>query len=270
MPLKVCPNCVYYRLDNSLCISGLNLFSRKIAREGNIGDFGKRAIGTFCPNNLYLASLALPVVGIIPALFLNFSFILLGGSSACTTGLPHRQDRRQAGRRLHPRRAQERHHRRRNAGLLRAIDRLRRDQGAAFRLREVPGRQRPPDHADEVGGRGDGHGPHLPGVAAEGPARAGSQRLRPRRDRGRARGNRPRTGQPRRRSASGISARPSVPASPSTKSSSSPRSIRGSWCRSRSWSTSRARFPAAPSTASTPTNCGSSSARASPTAASPT
>ena len=25
MPLKVCPNCVYYKLDNSLCISGLNV-----------------------------------------------------------------------------------------------------------------------------------------------------------------------------------------------------------------------------------------------------
>ncbi|UCD21381.1 MAG: hypothetical protein JSW22_04805, partial [Chloroflexota bacterium] len=25
MPLKVCPNCVYYKLDNSICISGLNL-----------------------------------------------------------------------------------------------------------------------------------------------------------------------------------------------------------------------------------------------------
>ena len=25
MPLIVCPNCVYYRLKNSLCISGLNV-----------------------------------------------------------------------------------------------------------------------------------------------------------------------------------------------------------------------------------------------------
>jgi carbamoyl-phosphate synthase large subunit len=32
------------------------------------------------------------------------------------------------------------------------------------------------DHADEVGGRGDGHRPHLPGVAAEGPARPGNRR----------------------------------------------------------------------------------------------
>ena len=34
--------------------------------------------------------------------------------------------------------------------------------------------------ADEVGGRGDGHRPHLPGVAAEGAARPGDRPLRPR------------------------------------------------------------------------------------------
>ena len=35
MPLKVCCNCVYYKLDNSRCISGLNIISRKIAKEGS-------------------------------------------------------------------------------------------------------------------------------------------------------------------------------------------------------------------------------------------
>jgi carbamoyl-phosphate synthase large subunit len=39
----------------------------------------------------------------------------------------------------------------------------------------------PPDHPDEVGGRGDGHGPHLPGIVPEGPARPGSGRGRPER-----------------------------------------------------------------------------------------
>ena len=39
--------------------------------------------------------------------------------------LPDRQDRRQARRRLHAGRAEERHHRRRDAGVLRADDRLR-------------------------------------------------------------------------------------------------------------------------------------------------
>ena len=38
------------------------------------------------------------------------------------------------------------------------------------------------DHADEVGGRGHGHRPHLPGVAAEGPARPGDRDRRLRRD----------------------------------------------------------------------------------------
>jgi hypothetical protein len=77
MPLKVCCNCVYYKLENSLCISGLNLVSRKVAREGNIKDFQSRARGPFCPNNLYISSLVIPIIAIIPALILNFSFSVL-------------------------------------------------------------------------------------------------------------------------------------------------------------------------------------------------
>ncbi|UCE98372.1 MAG: hypothetical protein JSV74_03365, partial [Dehalococcoidia bacterium] len=77
MPLKVCPNCVYYKLDNSLCISGLNLVSRKIAKEGNVRDFPNRAKGIFCPNNLYIARLIAPILAIIPTLFLDFSVIVL-------------------------------------------------------------------------------------------------------------------------------------------------------------------------------------------------
>jgi hypothetical protein len=73
MPLKVCRNCVYYKLENSLCISGLNLVSRKFAKEGSIKVFSSRATGTFCPNNLYIASLAIPILAIIPALVLHFS-----------------------------------------------------------------------------------------------------------------------------------------------------------------------------------------------------
>lgn len=75
MPLKVCPNCPYYRLDKSLCISGMNLVSRKIAREGNIKAFSHRAKGLLCPNNLYIASLIIPILAIIPALVLNFFWI---------------------------------------------------------------------------------------------------------------------------------------------------------------------------------------------------
>ena len=77
MPLKVCPNCAYYRLDNSFCISGMNVVSRKVSREGSVRDFPRRAEGLFCPNNLYMAALFLPIVAIIPALFLTFSFLLL-------------------------------------------------------------------------------------------------------------------------------------------------------------------------------------------------
>jgi len=77
MPLKVCPNCVYYNLPNSLCISGLNLISRRFAREGSVKAFSNRAKGLFCPNNLYIASLAFPILGIIPALILNFSLLVL-------------------------------------------------------------------------------------------------------------------------------------------------------------------------------------------------
>ena len=55
--------------------------------------------------------------------------------------VPDREDRGQAGGRLHAGRAPQRHHAR-DAGLLRADHRLRRHQGAALRVREVPGRRR--------------------------------------------------------------------------------------------------------------------------------
>jgi hypothetical protein len=77
MPLTVCPNCLYYRAKDSLCISGLNLLSKKMAKEGSLKDFPKRAAGLFCPNNLYMASLIVPILAILPALFLNFSVALL-------------------------------------------------------------------------------------------------------------------------------------------------------------------------------------------------
>ena len=52
--------------------------------------------------------------------------------------LPDRQGRRQARRRLHARRAAQRHHRRRDAGVVRADHRLRGHQDPALHLREVP------------------------------------------------------------------------------------------------------------------------------------
>ncbi len=77
MPLKVCCNCVYFKLDDSLCISGLNLVSRRVAKEGSVKAFSNRAKGPFCPNNLYIASLVIPILVIIPALIIDFSLPVL-------------------------------------------------------------------------------------------------------------------------------------------------------------------------------------------------
>ena len=59
------------------------------------------------------------------------------------------------------RRDRQRHHRRRDAGFVRADDRLHRHQDPALRLREVPRRRADADDGDEVGRRGDGDRPHL-------------------------------------------------------------------------------------------------------------
>ena len=99
------------------------------------------------------------------------------------TGFPDRQDRGQARRGLHAGRACQRHHRRCDARVLRADHRLCGDQDPTLRLREVPGRQAGAHHLDEIGGRGHGHRPHLPGVAAEGVALDGDGLDRPRRHR---------------------------------------------------------------------------------------
>ncbi|MBI5957940.1 MAG: hypothetical protein HY866_04345 [Chloroflexi bacterium] len=78
VPLAVCPNCVYYRMENSLCISAMNRVSKKIASEGNPDDFPKRGEGLLCHNHLYMAALFAPILLIIPALILDFSFWVLG------------------------------------------------------------------------------------------------------------------------------------------------------------------------------------------------
>ena len=88
--------------------------------------------------------------------------------------LPDRQDRRQAGHRLHPRRDRQRHHQG-NPGLLRADAGLRRRQGAAVRVREVPRRRPDADHHDEVRRRGDVVGPQLHRGARQGDAVAGDR-----------------------------------------------------------------------------------------------
>ena len=103
--------------------------------------------------------------------------------------LPDRQDRRQAGRRLHARRdpATTSRARRRRASS-------RPSTTSSPRFRASPSRssrrRRHARHADEVGGRGDGHRPHLQGVAAEGAALAGDRQLRLRAARPRRRARR--------------------------------------------------------------------------------
>jgi hypothetical protein len=77
MPLTVCPSCVYYRLEGSRCISALNLYARYLGEARPVAEFQDRAAGPFCANNLYIAALAVPIVAVIPALFLNFSIGLL-------------------------------------------------------------------------------------------------------------------------------------------------------------------------------------------------
>ena len=51
---------------------------------------------------------------------------------------------------------------------LRALARLRRRQDPALDVREVPARRQPADDPDEVGRRGDGDRPHVPGGARQG------------------------------------------------------------------------------------------------------
>ena len=77
MPLKVCPNCVYFFLQDSICISGMNIWSKKIAPPGDTKLFSNRGKGLFCSNNLYMGSLILPILAIVPALIANFSLQLI-------------------------------------------------------------------------------------------------------------------------------------------------------------------------------------------------
>ena len=88
--------------------------------------------------------------------------------------LPDRQDRGEARGRLHARRDPQRHHAQ-DAGRVRADPRLRRGQGAAVRLREVPRRRPGADHAHEERRRGDVDRPQLHRGARQGAALDGDQ-----------------------------------------------------------------------------------------------
>lgn len=77
MPLKVCPSCVYHRMDDSLCVSGLNVVSKRFAAAKPATDFPKRAVGMLCHNNMYMGALFAPLLIMVPALIFNFSLVLL-------------------------------------------------------------------------------------------------------------------------------------------------------------------------------------------------
>ena len=92
-------------------------------------------------------------------------------------GLPDREARRAAGGRLHARRAAERHHGQDDGGL-RAGARLRRGQGAALRLREVPRGRAATRERDAVGRRGARAGADVPGGVPEGDGGARGRAVR--------------------------------------------------------------------------------------------
>ena len=77
MPLVVCPNCVYYGMEDGRCASGLNRLSRRMAKEGDVKRFPERAGGPFSHNKFYMGSLIFPIVAMVPALALNFSILLM-------------------------------------------------------------------------------------------------------------------------------------------------------------------------------------------------
>ena len=94
-------------------------------------------------------------------------------------GLPDRQDRRQAGRRLHAGRAGQRYHQD-HPRRLRADHRLRGRQDPTLHLREIPRHPRFAVHQHEVGRRGHGDRPQLRRGAAERAALDGDRAVRAR------------------------------------------------------------------------------------------
>ena len=78
MPLVVCPGCAYRAMDGARCVSALNLVSRRLAKARPPDEFGGRAEGVLCHNNLYMAALIAPLAMILPGVILNFSILGLG------------------------------------------------------------------------------------------------------------------------------------------------------------------------------------------------
>jgi carbamoyl-phosphate synthase large subunit len=107
-----------------------------------------------------------PADGRMVAIEMNPRVSAVVALASKATGFPIREDCRQARARLSPRRDSQRHHPP-DAGVLRADDRLRGDQGPAVGVREVPAGRPHADDADEVGGRGHGHRPHVQGIVSQ-------------------------------------------------------------------------------------------------------
>jgi hypothetical protein len=78
MPLTVCPSCVYRSIEGARCVSAMNLVSARIAPLADPEGFPRRAEGVLCHNNLYMASLIAPLVILLPALLIAFSWAVLG------------------------------------------------------------------------------------------------------------------------------------------------------------------------------------------------
>jgi hypothetical protein len=77
MPFQVCKNCVYYKIENSLCISGLNVVSKKLFKAPPAQNLSQRAQGLLCPNNLYIASLVFPILCGAALLIYKFNITLM-------------------------------------------------------------------------------------------------------------------------------------------------------------------------------------------------
>jgi hypothetical protein len=77
MPLVVCPSCIYRRIEGARCVSAMNLISARIAPLADPAGFPSRAGGVLCHNKLYMASLIAPLLIVVPALVIAFSWPLL-------------------------------------------------------------------------------------------------------------------------------------------------------------------------------------------------
>jgi hypothetical protein len=77
MPIVVCPRCAYRTMSDALCVSGLNVLSARFKRPLTQEEFGRRAEGALCHNNLYMAALVGPLALMVPGMALGFSVAAL-------------------------------------------------------------------------------------------------------------------------------------------------------------------------------------------------